>query len=304
MAAEVAKQFRVCSFRGIEFPVIRRTYGFHHEKAKDRFVQTRVEHVQALGRSNPTWAYDIPGIEELNSWRWANWFSKTYERFLDAFSDESEGELVDAINGPQVVQPVVWQDVLEASRPQGVAIHVEFVLSPPEDQLEQVGRRAVDFTTVVAQAGFLEKELAAALTPETRERLRVLGLQPPEPRLDLFGAIGAIGDQLTLASNRLSANVEDFVSRFDSMKNSFDRLGTETAAQSRLLASRLEGAARDISQAGRPKRPVTVVQVARPGGRVAVAAAYKMSATDLLDLNPQIAGEPTIAAGTSIVVYR
>lgn len=295
--------FGRCTWRGIPFPFVQRTFGFQQEQAKDRFVQVEVEQVQSLGRSNPTWGYDIPARENLVKAPWTNWFTKYYDKFLAACVDSEDGELVDIIHGTQSAKLVVFSETFDGPRPDGVDLHVEFIYSPPEELTANAGSiKALNFASMKAQAGALDGKLDSALTEESIAALKRRGQQPPKPLVNVLTAFSGAIDQVTLAERQYAAVGEEMIARVNDVKRSVDRLQMQRSAQARLAASRLQEAVRESTFRSRG-RPIRIVQVSTPTGRVRAAQTYGMSVSDLLELNPQLATMPMIPPRVRFAVY-
>jgi len=308
---DILKQLSRASWRGIEFPVSAREFGFSHQQAKHRYIFRDDELIESLGRENPTYRFTIPFREDIARGPWANLFTLVYPKFLDACLDRTRGIMNDPVHGEKRVKCATLREVLDVNRRDGIDVEVEFIVAPTEASVLAGIDSTAGLSTIEGARnvkGALDRE-PKPLDPAVAAELAELNKPSERGRLSPLDFATSVVNQSQAAGNKISAALGDVAFRAqrlsDAVRDSRDPKNQPIRANAR----RLELAARDlavspIGGSKRKQRLIGVHTVAQPIGRIALAAKLGMSLQELMDLNPGIARSITVRTGTQVAYYR
>ena len=295
--ASVLSQLQQPSWRGINFPLIGRDFGFQQDYSRHRFIFVRDELIEALGRQNPTYRYTIPFRENVRSFQ--NLFIVTYPSFLDACIDDTDGILVDPVHGEQQVKCVALREIMDSQRDDGIDVEVDFVISPDEAEIAQ---------QIQAQTSGIEKAKGVAASLDTDiERINWQQEEPPQAFLSPFDAISSVANQLEVAANKPRALIGDQIARLQKAQESLARLNDVSTAPALLKMRSLEAQLRDLENSVNPATQtgpaIRTFTVTSEIGLAALAGKLGTSLASLLRRNAHIQGQTTVTSGT-LVFYQ
>lgn len=296
---DMLRQLGRASWRGIEFPVTARDYGFAQEQARVRLIYQDGQLVESLGRENPTYSYTIPFREDfaIAPWAGAHLFVKVYPDFLEACRDRSPDILGDPVHGARRCKCVRLSEIIDVNRRDGIDCQAEFVDAPEQSDLGQpLGSQVA--TLQGAKDGAAAFDQDAARVDWQQE-------EPPEATLDPFAFVSSIGDQLDANFGKFSAALTNMASKAERAVDSIDRLKDPKLAPLRQSARRLQAAALRASDVLelRRERPIRVHTVTQEIGLASLAALLGNSVRDFVRLNPMLARSPLVPAGTAVRYY-
>lgn len=281
------------SFRGIEVPISgTRDAGFRHDDASHKFTYRDNEFVESLGARGWTFSYTIPMRQDIARGPYRNLYTATLPQFVAACRDREPGELIDPELGVFRAKPTSVTSTIDVTKRDGTDLRVEFVHAPEFEDiaLEIVGTLGAD--ALATQAGLLDE--ASALVDWEQE-------EPPEPALDPLTAIDSVGRQLEYNANKVSNKLDDTAFRLERLENTLDRLENPQLWPHRRSARRLRAATlRAKARGSDPLRRVVVVTQRYASTVAAIASEAGMTVQELIRLNPNIAGQPLIAAGVAV----
>lgn len=296
------------SWRGIQFPVVDRDFGFQHEQQSLRFLFRDDQLIESIGRENPTYRYTIPWREDIAKGPWKNLFVKSYPDFLNACLDRTNGPLVDPVHGNVQAKCVSLEETLSSSRRDGVDTVVSFVSSPDEDTAGIAGLGLTTLEGAADAAGFFDKE-TAKLDEATKKRIRDLNKGSEFATVDPISAVTGVIDQVGIAQSKILSQVGQVVGKMERLDKSLARLKEPKAHSLRNSARRLEQTARNMvdhatgSTVGKSKR-VRQYTVPAAIGRLSLASMLHTDIVDFLKLNPALARVATVPAGTRVFYFE
>lgn len=275
------------SWRGIEFPYTARESSWAHDNPKHRLQFRERQIVDTQGPQNPTFSYTIPGYATI---RWPSSLPDTViPELWNAARDKSSGRLVDPVWGVIQCVPVSWSDSLAASP--GDGLDVTLVLEQSDDDLAEL-------VAAVRDTGPVEALVAKAFDswPDDVKK------PPGDSILGIFSAIGGFVAQVEGTVGVLRGPIDRLIRDFTDLEKQLGVSRKPESAESR-AALREALLALHMLRAGRARkrgatRPVlsAVNVVAMPA--FALASKHGMEFRRFADLNPDLATETTVAAGT------
>lgn len=295
-ATDILVQLQRASWRGIEFPVMSRDYGFQQEQSETKFIFIDKALISSLGLKNPTWRYTIPFREDIAKGPWRNLFVSVYPKFLKACEDRTRAELIDPIHGFKPAKCVSLREVLSPQRRDGIDVEVEFIEAPPEKP-ETAVRVPKTLQGAVGMAGQLDKAL--------KKVNKQFQKPPPEPKNSPLDALTSVTDQVAVGIGKVTATFQDAAFRVEKSVASLERLKSASVAPTILAAKRLEFAILDLEAKNDPTgtKPLGRLTTTVDYSVAALAMKLGMSVQDLVRLNPFLARLRVAKAGTELRVF-
>jgi prophage DNA circulation protein len=305
---DILARLHECSWRGIEFPVTRREFGFSQDQEAHRFIFRDEQLIESLGLTNPTYRYTIPFREDIARGPWKNLFVDVYPKFLDACTDRTKGILDDAVHGPVQCKVASLQETADPNRRDGVDVEVNFITAPDEDfSRTELGTQLSSVQGAQGLQGALDAQ-TAELDDATKKQLADLNKDASVGRVNpLDFATGAL-NQVEVLGNQIAAGFGDVVFRMQRLDDSLARLRRPDLAPMRSVARALAMQATDLQQTALTgnasrNRVVRIYEVPAPIGKMALASALGSSIGDLLKLNPNIARATVVPTGTQVAYF-
>lgn len=292
---DILIQLQRASWRGIEFPVASRDYGFQQEQSETKFIFRDLALIESLGKKNPTWRYTIPFREDIARGPWVNMFVSVYPRFLAACEDRTRGELIDPVHGFKPVKCVSLRETLTPARRDGIDVEVEFIEAPPEKP-ETAVRVPKTLQGATGMAGAFDKALAKVN--------RQFQKPPPEPKNSVLDAISSVTDQISVGVGKVTATFADAAFRVEKSVTSLENLKSASVAPTLLQAKRLEAAILDLESKNDPTgtKPLGHLTTTVDYTVAALSMRLGMQIQELIRLNPFLARTPLVKAGTDLRV--
>lgn len=291
----VLSQLQRASWRGLQFPITARDYGFQQEQQATSFIFRDEALIESLGKKNPTYRYTIPFREDIARGPWVNMFTVQYPKFLAACEDRTRDVLIDPVHGRKPAKCVSLRETLSTQRVDGIDVEVEFIHAPPE-QPEQAVYVPKTIQGATGMAGALDKAVAKI----NRDRQ----LPPPDPKISVLDAISAVTGQVSAIGNKVTATFADAAFRVEKSRDMLESLKSASVAPALLQAKRLEVAILDLEAKNDPTGT-------KPLGRLTTTVDYTVAALsmklgmaiqDLIRLNPFLSRTPLVKAGTDLRV--
>lgn len=292
---DVLVQLQRASWRGIEFPVLSRGFGFQQENSETKFIFRDKALIESLGQKNPTWRYTIPFREDIAKGPWVNLFTVVYPKFLAACVDRSRAELIDPVHGFKPAKCVSLSETLSPQRRDGIDVEVEFIEAPPEKP-ETAVRVPKTLQGAVGMAGQLDRQLRAVN--------RQFQKPPPEPKNSPLDALSSVTDQVSVGIDKVTAAFADAAFRVEKSVASLQELKSVSVAPTMLQAKRLQYAILQLEEETDPTG-ARVTRRLTTGVDYSIAALSMrlgMSIQELIRLNPFLRRTPLVKAGTELRV--
>lgn len=293
---DILIQLQRASWRGIEFPVASRDYGFQQEQSETKFIFRDEALIESLGRKNPTWRYTIPFREDIARGPWVNLFTVVYPKFLAACEDRTRAELIDPVHGFKPAKCVSLRETLTPARRDGIDVEVEFIHAPPEKPDTAV-RVPKTIQGATGMAGAFDKALAKVN--------KQFQLPPPEPKNSVLDAVSSVTDQVAVGIDKVTATLADADFRVEKSVASLENLKSASVAPTMLQAKRLQFALLRLEAETDPTgtKPLGKLSTTVDYSVAALAMKLGMTIQDLVRLNRFLARTPLVKAGTELRVF-
>jgi prophage DNA circulation protein len=307
---DVLGRLTEAAWRGIEFPIAHREFGFSQDTEAHRFIFRDEQLIESLGLTNPTYRYNIPFREDLARGSWKNLFVDVYPKFLEACIDRTKGILLDPIHGPVQVKVTSLQEIADPGRRDGVDVEVNFISAPDEDfQRVELG---TTLSTIEGAEGLqhaLDTNLSSSdLDDDTKKQLAELNKDASPARLNpLQFATGAV-NQVEAAGNKIAAQFGQVANQAQALDDGVRRVARPDLQPIRSNARQLQLAALDLARTpvgGNSQRgkAVRIYNVPNDTGTLSLASKLHMSVQEFIKLNPLIGRSPTVATGTAVFYF-
>lgn len=277
-------------WRGFSFPITERSVSFVQGTAKHRIQYKDGQPLESIGTENRIWRYSIPMREAVRE----NLFAVTGP-FMDACRDRSDGTLIDPVHGFVNAKCINYDEVLTASMRDGVDVTVQFEESPLPDEREETDRTE---TPEDVRTG------ASALDGQV-ELIDFEQYETPEPTVNPLDAISGAGAQINRQGNRASAALEDTAFRLKKVEDQLNLLKDPNNEPVRRSARKLRIQSTDLARSASDVRG-TVESITTKNERsiFALAKELRITVDEFRQLNPLLAGEPRVPAGSKVNYYR
>jgi hypothetical protein len=295
---DVFKNLPRLSWRGIELPIMTRTASFQHENVQHKFAFRDNALVEQLGAQNWTFSYTIPFRQGIAKGPYVDLFLRTFTDFVFACRDRSPGELTDPVLGAFRAQCTSLTDESDPNKRDGDDVRVEFVHAPEIDDVEMLAGGVQSLSGLANDSGALDADFERVDIPPEQE--------PPEPTVNPISAITGVLRQLQFQGNKVSATLDDTAFRAEQLEAAAAAL--EDPGQSfpiKRSSRRVRDSAIQLKKRSQdPARTIITVHARYSATLSATAANLGMTLADLLRLNPRLARQPTVPAGTPINRYQ
>jgi hypothetical protein len=294
---DILAKLRRAAWRGLEFPVSGREFGFQQEQAEHRYLFRDVQLIESLGKKNPTYRYTIPFREDIARGPWANLFTLVYPQFLAACQDRTRATLIDPVHGGVPAKCVSLRETLAVNRRDGVDVEVEYIFAPAEtalDQTIQVQIRGIDGAR--GMAGAFDRNLAKVDWKQEPS---------PQPTINPLDFPASVLNQIEVGANQVNAAVADAAFRAEKANASLDRVKDISVAPALRQGKRLQAALIDFESKTDPtgQRPLRKLTTSVDYTVAALARRLGMGVDAFIKLNPLLARAPLIKANTQIKVF-
>lgn len=297
MATPVFFRLPEMSWRGIVLPVVKRDCRFDISAAVLP-VMYQTEIVQPILRRARVWSYEIPLTDGLSVAPYKDAFSSTFSKFLTACQDRKPGALIDPVHGEVQAIPGKWVDSASVEDLLGARISVEFVeYVEPDDIAKPL--EAADFGVLLS----VGKSLDSAI-------LKIPSIKAPSlPRLPSFeefiGKIKGYVDAANRLTQKAIAKLHSMDAACQRLIGSIDRLANPIETlEARFYAVKMRKLIALTLQRQNPVRVTSQIVVRTQKTVTAMAAQYKMSVGDFIDLNPTLRSALVVTPGTKVTIYR
>jgi hypothetical protein len=204
--------------------------------------------------------------------------------------NRASGPLVDPVFGPFTVVPTSFDDESDPNKRDGDDVKVEFVLSPDVGDDAQLSPPTLQ--DIGGQANALDAEVKKANWHQEPS---------PQGTTDILSAINGVAFVGQRAIDKVSGTMNDIAFRCEKIVNTVDKITDPKNWPMRRDAIRLRGDALRVARLNEsPNQHRTTATVSSRQPLTSVAASLGMTLDQLLILNPQLARNPFVAAGTKL----
>lgn len=305
---DILKQLHPASWRGIQFPVAARDFGFQQDHEDHRFIFRDEKLIESLGQENPTYRYTIPFREDIAKGPWKNLFVAVYPEFLAACLDRTNGILDDPVHGPVQCKVTSLQETVDVNRRDGVDVEVTFLTSPDEDfSRQELGTEIGTLQGAQGLSDYLSRE-ATKLDPATQKAIADLNKGSENGKLNPLDAATSALNQIEVAGNKVQASFGDVAFRAQKLDDSLARVRNPDTQPIRVAARQLQLTAIDlvrvaVGQKEAKNKTVRIYLVPAPIGKLALAGKLHTSVQELMRMNPDIARSPIVQPGTQVAYF-
>ncbi|WP_437767186.1 DNA circularization N-terminal domain-containing protein [Sorangium sp. So ce281] len=295
MAADVLSQLLGASWRGISVPAILVTTKGGHGVVAHKRMDRDGWLIENTGRNSAMFSFKIPFVNTITrgpNETWSELYPKTYREFTAALEDRQPGTLVHPDYGERLCSTVDWEVVLDPDFRGGPTVQVTWMETADEDK---------------AFAG-LSSDFAIAASSAV-ELDNIVGILPPaqKPNLDGFGSftefvrsLQAVGDQIDLARSKAVAKIDRVVSQVRRLEDTYGRVNVGFRDTSNRFISAMHSIQQSLATKSTDKGFYVIPKSTTV---TSVALRFRNSVTEILSLNPLLAGSPVVSAHTAIRYY-
>lgn len=285
----------------IILPVSERSHEFAHEGADHAVIYRNGVAVEQTGAGARVFSYTSPMREGITRGPYGGLFSSTLLKLWRSFHDDkSPGILYDPIYGPVLCVPQRWAEATDIQKRDGVDVQFSFKEHTPDDGTNDAANPSLDSLTTDAQ----RLDEAVAQVPWSTWA----GAQqqpPPEAVSDPLTIGAGLIQQGNWMVARSKAAVSDVAYRMKEVEDSSSEAeanGIPGAGILRQDARRGRLHATKVANAPPRSTAAAVIQVttSAPRDLFASAKALGMTLQGLIELNPRLALDPNVPAGTRI----
>lgn len=291
------------SWRGIPFPVTSREVGWGHDLAHHKIFKKPVDNVEMTGRNSREFSFEIPfrnGIlpgPNEDTLRGRILFPDLYVAFVDAFNEDTAGDLVDPMWGKVNCKPGTIREVMSGDARDGVVVRATFVES---DDTPEGNANAVD--TPAAISGFL----AAS------DKLDNALVSVPEDLQAGFISLAEIGallrspfDTLTLLSLRFAGLLSAVSGQLDALQFSIEAVDDIGFWSVQEAINDLRNSIADIQQAGQAEQTKLRMYMTPVDMTLAQILSFlRVDFDSIVQLNPTICDGPIVYKDTPVMYSR
>jgi prophage DNA circulation protein len=316
---DILKDLQECSFRGIPFPI----QMIKESGSQDLVVHKKADRdgafVEATGLNPFQYqirAVFINGIARGPKETWDDLFPNTFLKVRDAYRDRSNGLLNHPLYGQILVKPVNFENTIEADSRNGVYLDLAFTesseistLQPSSSAVSLAKQSARDLDQMFAQLNpppetFFPEGDYNSLEDFVNDITSVVD-QAQLVQQQVLGKIAQVGDKLNKISSRIDTAAQ--VISTDPITQIQTDLGPLGNGISNITQSSrtLNLALFEISQkALSQNKGVQVYTVPSNTTIVSIALALRNKASELISLNPSLAGRLFINREEKLKYYE
>lgn len=290
---DVLKTLFTLSWKGLELPCSEISY----EKVK-RLTRHSVSYlsgqlIRNMGSDSDAITYTIPLFQNMFNERWANAFTDIFPKLLELFDEENVGELIDPVHGARDAYCVQLGYTITPQNRGGVPVQISFVKDTELDAETEPTPLTINAAKVAAEE--YQRQYAAIFPGQEN----LTGESP----LDVLNAPYVFASKANQKINKAAATLDRFANKIDSTRAEIEALGNIRNWPVIASAKNLARAARDatlsahhVSVRKKIRARAILVDTALP----MLAAELNVSQGELLDRNPNLAGETLAKAGTTV----
>ena len=295
-------------WRGIEVPIADIATGFTHSLVKHKKPDLDGARIEATGRDEKditahclflngglTLGIDYNGGEKL--------FPDTYNRFWAACEDRSTGTLVHPTRGTFLAKVVSLHETLSSASSDGVRIDVAWNETNPDATSTLTSDSPV--ATMTSSASALDAAMpplissfpgvAAAVAPMTRSGATFSSL---------VSSIQGAASTATLVSAQYAGAIPQVLHQLAAVRQAFDDTGSAVVGPARQALERLNGSLNKTqSSAGVTSRVLLSAPTSGWNTLGALSRIFRTLVSDLIALNPTLAGVPQVPPDTIVRYY-
>lgn len=296
---DILTQLLGFKWRGISFPVNEMTLTLRQDLVPHKFFNRDGADVEATGRAPLEISATIPfrnGVVPGLSEDYRILYPDTYRAFLVAMADKSIGPLTHPELGDMQCRPEQCSTNWTGTKRDGVDVTSSWMETTEFDDSLQ---SALAGASPIAEAEY------AALSLDTQFRLSAADLpKTPEYKPDLADTmrqISAMGDQMSIASNRVTGRIDALTYRIKNIKRSFARTNNPKNFPVQQAIERMESALRDVPKAlSAGRRSVSYYRAPRDITMSGLAILIPARLPELIKLNPRLLGSPVVPVNTAV----
>ncbi len=303
--ADVLAQLVGASWRGVPFPCTKFSRSFSQDQSEHKWPDRDGGHVEATGRNLMMFKFSIPfrnGVApgKNEGFGGLTLYPDQYQRFEAAFLDRSSGVLIHPELGAVTVKPREWSSDVAAEHRDGADVECTFIESEDdEDTLSKLVQSESALSTAVTSAADLDTLLFEFNVAQQNQPLPAPGVSFS----DMMRSVQAAIDTPTLLSKQIGGQIDQISASLNGVTEALQRADSTLLWPIVQAVNNLTGAVIDLRTqlltSGNPIRQLraTVTTLA------ALTVATGNTIEELIKLNPLLAEEVSIDAGTAVRYY-
>lgn len=292
---DVFAQLPRFSWRGTEYPILRRRVSFGHESAQHKLEYRNGALVEQTGAQNLTFSYTLALREDIVKGPYRSLFANGYTQLYIDTRNKDTGPLVDPILGEYPCVPATWMDETDIQKRDGTDVEVEFVHAPEIGDMEVFNLLSIE--GLKEDAKRLDQEVERILA-ENADLFEGTG----EPTVNALDAISGAGAQIRAQGDKVTAGLEDFAFKCEKVEREVEALeNPRLAGVQRATRRNRENAVRLAKRGADPVGNVKRIKANYDRAIATAAADTDMTVDALIQANPTLARIGYVPAGTILV---
>lgn len=295
------EQLLPCRWRGITFPVRSIRLSLTQDLAEHKYYGVDAASVEATGRASMQVEATIPfynGIVPGKNESWGVLYPTTYRDFLKAFADGTTDLLQHPELGNILCKPQSIDTQHDANRRDGVEVTARWVETIDPTTPFDFGE-----TSPIAEAAVAALDLDASMKD-------VRSLVPEMPEFEetfdsLLNKVAGVFDSVTTTVQLIQNKPAQIMHRLQMVQDSALAAKNALVWPVQEAATRLSQAMADFPDAivKRKSKPIKRATVAAKTTLASLAGQLGSSVDDLIDLNPNLLGQPHVGQGEVVRYY-
>lgn len=296
---DILSQLLETKWRGISFPTISVMSTGGHGLVPHKRMDRNGWRVENTGRNSLAVTLRAPFINTIARGRgetWANLYPETYRKVMAALEERSTGPFQHPIYGVRTMKAADWKEELNPEFRGGPTLDVNFIESV--DEGDSAALAVSSDLGLAASSAFSLDSTITTLTPPPDTGLADDGFSS---FTDFVQQLQAVGSKADLARARVVAKAERVVHTALSLQDTAGRVDAGYRDSAQRFASAVRSAVKTLATLGADK---TFYSVPKRATVPAIANRLKNTVTEILSLNPQLAGSLSVPADTVVQHYR
>jgi len=302
MPTDLFSQLLELKWRATSFPFVSFNTTLQHDQAQHKWPDRDGAHVEATGRQPLVHRAVIPFRNAVGRGPGETWgilYPDGFRAFLVAFSDRTSGQLQHPELGPITAKPTTMSADWAAGTRDGVNVTASWIESYDEDaQYNDTLARPSHIAAVYIEALDLDSQVTQYASP-----LVTNNAQEPLTFTQAIQKITSIFDQVSLVSKQAGGYIDHVLYRVQALQDSVARAKDNTAWPIINTCERLKASLYGLKQQQLTlQKDITLFVVPKDQTIAAIAATLRANVSDIVKLNPLLAGSPVVPR-LSVVRY-
>lgn len=296
---DVLTQLLGFRWRAVSFPVTEMTLQLRQDLVQHKYFLKDGADVEATGRAPLQISATIPfrnNVARGLSEEFRVLYPDGFRAFLAAMADRTVDYVQHPELGPIRCRPEECSVNWTGMKRDGVDVTATWIETTEfEDSLQD----ALALQSPIAESEYAAIALDSAFRVADEDIPKTPEYQPDFS--DTMRGIAALGDQVSLASGRVTGKIDQVAFRVSNVKRAFERANNPKNFPVQQALERMTAALRGIHNTlAVGKRPISFYRAPRDITLAGLASVIPANLTDLMRLNPRLMQQPIVLENTAV----